>query len=86
MAAQFSTLQHQVTWSLVPFSPNMHVVSCKWVYKLKHNPDGSIVRHKARLVAKGYHQTQGLDYTETFSQTVKQATIRVVLSLAVHFG
>lgn len=64
----------------------MRVVGCKWVYKLKHNRDDSIARLKARLAAKGYHQTQGVDYTETFSLVVKQATIRVVLSLVMHFG
>lgn len=63
----------------------MHVVSCRWVYKLKHHHDGSIARHKVRLVEKRFSQAHGVDYTETFSPVVKQATIRVVLALAVHF-
>lgn len=54
--------------------------------KLKHHPDGSIARFKARLVAKGYHQEHGIVFTETFSPVVKQAIIRVVLSLVVHFN
>ena len=56
MALEFDALRHNGTWSLVQPHPNMNVVGCKWVYKLKHRPDGSIERYKARLVAKGFHQ------------------------------
>ena len=51
MDEEFATLQRQGTWSLVPPSPTQNVVSCKWVFKLKLNRDGSISRYKARLVA-----------------------------------
>jgi hypothetical protein len=58
-------------------------VGCKWVYKLKHNSDGSIARYKARLVAKRFHQQQGIDFDETFSPVIKPPTVRLILSLAV---
>jgi len=56
MDAEFQSLQKQNTWSLVPFPPHKNVVTCKRVYKLKRNNDGSITRYKARLVARGYLQ------------------------------
>ena len=56
MDKEFVALQRQGTWSLVPPFSTQNVVGCKWVFKLKHNSDGSINRYKARLVAKGFHQ------------------------------
>ena len=29
-------------------------ISCKWLYKVKTRPDGSIERYKAQLVARGF--------------------------------
>ena len=55
MDDEFQALQRQGSWILVPPSPSQNLVGCKWVYKLKHNSDGSISRYKARLVAKGFH-------------------------------
>ena len=61
----------------------MNVLGCKWVYKAKLQPNGSLERLKACLVAKGFNQVDGVDFFETFSPVIKQASIRVVLTIAV---
>lgn len=82
MQLELQALHKNHTWHLVPPPTNAKIIGCKWVFKLKLKLDGTIERHKARLVAKGFHQTQGLDYFETFSLVVKPTTIQIVLSIA----
>lgn len=86
MEAEFKALQLNKTWYLVPPSPHQKVVDSKWVFKVKHNSDDSILKHKARLVAKGFQQIPGVDFGETFSPVIKATTIRTILTLAVSFG
>jgi histone deacetylase 1/2 len=86
MDVEFSALQKNQTWRLVPSVPGRNVIDCKWVYKIKRCADGTIDRYKAWLVAKGFKQRYGIDYEDTFSPVVKAATIRLVLSIAVSQG
>ena len=86
MNEEFDALLQNGMWDLVPSSPTMNIIGCKWVFRIKHRADGSIERHKAWLVAKGFHQQPGLDYGEAFSPVVKPVTICTILSLTMAHG
>lgn len=84
MSEEFNAQIANQTWNLVPSPPpTVNVIGCKWIFRTKFNPDGSVHRYKSRLVAKGYSQQAGLDYNETFSPVIKSTTIRLVLDIAV---
>lgn len=86
MCDEFDALKSQKTWSLVPHTPLMNIVDCKWVFPTKYNHDGSVTRYKAHLVAKGYNQVDGIYFDETYSPVVEKTTVRIRLTLAAHLN
>ena len=69
---------------MVELPLNKKPIALKWVYKVKVNADGEIVRHKARLVAKGFLQKAGIDYGEVYAPIARMETIRLVVALATN--
>jgi len=86
MDVEHQPLLKNKTWILFTCPENADVIGCKWVYRVKTRPDGSIERLKARLVVPGRNQHHGIDFFETFSPVVKPSTIRIVLSTAISRG
>jgi hypothetical protein len=86
MDEEMAALDANATWELVALPKDKKAIGCKWVYKVKHNADGSVSRYKVRLVAKGYAQTYGIDYEETYSPIAKMTTVRAIIAMAVAKG
>lgn len=86
MSEEYDALVRNGTWEIVPPDSTQNLVGCKWIFRIKRLPDGSISRYKMWLVAKMFHQCPSVDYHETFSPVVKPTTIRLVLSLVVSSG
>ncbi len=59
-----------------------YALGLKWVFALKKDAQGNIIRYKARCTALGNFQREGLDYGEVFSPVVRYSTIRMLLATA----
>ncbi|GIL71602.1 hypothetical protein Vretifemale_2132, partial [Volvox reticuliferus] len=74
------------TWELGIPPKGAKVLPCRWVYKVKTNPDGLVERFKARLVAKGFAQHEGVDFGELFAHTSGGSSFRALLAIAAARG
>ncbi|GKF90164.1 retrovirus-related pol polyprotein from transposon TNT 1-94, partial [Tanacetum coccineum] len=52
---------------LVPCPDFVMLIKLKWIYKVKKDELGGVLKNKARLVAKGYRQEEGIDFEESFA-------------------
>jgi hypothetical protein len=52
MKAELQSINENNTWRLTKLPKGQHVIGLKWVFKVKRDAAGNIVKHKARLVAK----------------------------------
>ncbi|GJU72027.1 retrovirus-related pol polyprotein from transposon TNT 1-94 [Tanacetum coccineum] len=62
------------------------VITLKWIYKVKLDELGGILRNKARLVACGYPQEEGIDFEESFALVAILEAIRIFLVFAAHMN
>ncbi|GJZ34507.1 retrovirus-related pol polyprotein from transposon TNT 1-94 [Tanacetum coccineum] len=50
-----------------PSANKVMIITLKWIYKVKLDELGGILKNKARLVAHGYRQEEGIDFEESFA-------------------
>ena len=62
-------------WYLVDRPTRKKVIGTKWVFKVKKDAAGNVIRNKAWLVFKGYSQREGIDYDETFAPIARMEAI-----------
>ncbi|GJT63870.1 retrovirus-related pol polyprotein from transposon TNT 1-94 [Tanacetum coccineum] len=64
MQDEIHEFDHLEVWELVPRLIYVMVIALKWIYKVKLDEYGDVLKNKARLVAKGYRQEEGIDFEE----------------------
>lgn len=85
MNAKMESIIQNKTWIPADLPKGHKAIGLKWVFKVKRDPSGHIVKQKARLVAKGYAQVQGVDYDEVFAPVARLETVRLFLALAAQW-
>ncbi|GKC15514.1 retrovirus-related pol polyprotein from transposon TNT 1-94 [Tanacetum coccineum] len=60
------------------------VITLKWIYKVKLDELGGILKNKARLVARGYRQEEGIDFKESFTPVARLEAVWIFLVFPAH--
>jgi hypothetical protein len=85
MQEEIDSVKRNQTWELADLPQDHRAITLKWVYKLKQNEAGEIVKHKARLVARGFVQQEGIDFDKVFAPVARMESVRL-LALAAREG
>ncbi|GJZ42707.1 retrovirus-related pol polyprotein from transposon TNT 1-94, partial [Tanacetum coccineum] len=85
----FEAIQNEIhefdrleVWVLVPKPKGVMIIALKWIYKVKLDEYGDVLKNKARLVAKGYRQEEGIDFEESFAPVARIEAIRIFIANA----
>ncbi|GJX99366.1 putative ribonuclease H-like domain-containing protein [Tanacetum coccineum] len=86
MQEELNEFERLEVWELVPRPDKVMVITLKWIYKVKLDELGGILKNKARLVARGYRQEEGIDFEESFAPVARLEAIRIFLAFAAHMN
>nr|GEU96805.1 retrovirus-related Pol polyprotein from transposon TNT 1-94 [Tanacetum cinerariifolium] len=67
-----------------PSSNKVMLIKLKWIYKVKTDEFGGILKNKARLVAQGFRQEEEIDFEESFALVTRIEAIRIFVANAAN--
>jgi hypothetical protein len=82
MVEEKNSLDAHDCFTYVERPKHRKVISVHWIYSVKVDEHGNVIRYKARLVAQGCRQIDGIDVNEVFAPTSSFGARRVLLSKA----
>ncbi|GKF33495.1 retrovirus-related pol polyprotein from transposon TNT 1-94 [Tanacetum coccineum] len=60
------------------------LIKLKWIYKVKTDEFGRVLKNKAILVAQGFRQEDGIDFEESFTPVERIEAIRIFVANAAN--
>nr|GEV46559.1 hypothetical protein [Tanacetum cinerariifolium] len=86
MQEELNEFERLEVWELVPLPDKLMVITLKWIYKVKLDELGGILKNKARLVSRGYRQEEGIDFEESFASVARLEAIRIFFAYTAHMN
>nr|GEU49803.1 retrovirus-related Pol polyprotein from transposon TNT 1-94 [Tanacetum cinerariifolium] len=86
MKEELNEFKRIQVWELVPPSGRVMIITLKWIYKVKLDELGGVLKNKARLVARGYRQEECIYFEESFAHVVRIKSIRIFIAFDDHIN
>ncbi|GJY16929.1 retrovirus-related pol polyprotein from transposon TNT 1-94 [Tanacetum coccineum] len=86
MQEELNEFERLEIWELVPRPDRVMVITLKWIYKVKLDKLGGVLKNKARLVARGYRQEEGIDFEESFAPVARLEAIHIFIAFTAHMN
>ncbi|GKD55550.1 retrovirus-related pol polyprotein from transposon TNT 1-94 [Tanacetum coccineum] len=86
MQEELNEFERLEVWELLPRPNRVMIITLKWIYKMKLDELGGVLKNKARLVARGYRQEEGIDFEESFALVARLEAIYIFITLAAHMN
>ena len=83
MSEEIDSLIINNTFDLVVAPKDAKIIKSRWVLAVKTDKN-NLDTFEARFDAKGFSQVKDIDYSETFSPTVKITSIRMLMLIAAN--
>nr|GFC09113.1 integrase, catalytic region, zinc finger, CCHC-type, peptidase aspartic, catalytic [Tanacetum cinerariifolium] len=86
MQEELNEFERLDVWELIPRPNKVMVITLKWIYKVKLDELGGILKNKAQLAACGYRQEEGIDFEESLALVSRLEAIRIFFAYAAGNG
>ncbi|GJT92406.1 retrovirus-related pol polyprotein from transposon TNT 1-94 [Tanacetum coccineum] len=84
MQEEIHEFERLKVWELVPCLDKVLLIKLKWIYKVKTDEFGRVLKNKAILVTQGFKQEEGIDFEESFAPVVRIEAIHIFVANAAH--
>ncbi|GJX60805.1 retrovirus-related pol polyprotein from transposon TNT 1-94 [Tanacetum coccineum] len=84
MQEEIHEFERLEVWELVPCPDKVLLIKLKWIYKVKTDEFGRVLKNKARLVAQGFKQEEGIDFEESFASVARIEAIHIFVANTAH--
>nr|GEU32113.1 retrovirus-related Pol polyprotein from transposon TNT 1-94 [Tanacetum cinerariifolium] len=86
MQEELNEFERLKVWKLVPRPERVMIITLKWIFRVKLDELGGVLKNKARLVARRYRQEEWINFVESFSPVARLEAIRIFISYAAYMN
>jgi hypothetical protein len=81
MLEEMESIEENQTWTLTELPAGHKAIGLKWVFKVKRDATGAVIKHKTWIVAKGYVHHEGVEFYEVFAPIACLESVRLLIAI-----